>query len=158
MTIADTREAPTAQREPTPGAASSSNLTDATVHNTAPPANNNAAITVEQVEHTQHNCQTAPEAAAPAADTSTSANAMPAAGAGDRGNRGCAYSCGGDRGQQTTTTPRTRKTKTENDRHSGPQTHTSPAPIKQHESERVVASSRRAAERRPARQQARRLA
>ena len=52
MTIADTRETPTAHRETTPGA-SSPRLIDATVQTAAQPnANNNAATSVEQVENT----------------------------------------------------------------------------------------------------------
>ncbi len=48
MTIADTLETPTSHRETTPGAASSTNLTDATVRTAAqPPANNNAATSME---------------------------------------------------------------------------------------------------------------
>jgi hypothetical protein len=76
MTIADTHETPTAHRETTPGAASSTSFTNATVQTEAlSPANNNTATSVEQMENSQHNCQTSPETAEPAADTSMSGNA-----------------------------------------------------------------------------------
>ena len=64
MTTADTRETPTAYKEKTPGAASSTSLVDATVQTVAQqPAKNNATTSVEQIEDIQHNRQTASETA-----------------------------------------------------------------------------------------------
>jgi hypothetical protein len=76
MTIAVTRKTHTAHKETTPGAASSTSLTDATVQTAAQqPANKNAATSVEQVENIQHNCQTASETDSQATGISTSGNA-----------------------------------------------------------------------------------